>query len=204
MLTMGLLASVGWLAVGLLQSEGSAVPALAAYCLIVAAVIAVRCWPWLAGRLRVSAGGLAWGAGAGALMTAATYGLFPIVARLEPGVGDEVRGLYGQLALGNLSTALPLVAVVVVGEELLWRGVLLEAVATEPRWNPRRLLQLAMASAVYAVSQAAFGSLLLVAVAFACGVAWSALRVHTGQLIAPLTSHLVWSACVLWLVPLQT
>ena len=202
MLAMGLVASAGWLALALVQSTGSAVPSLAAYSVAAGAVMMHQGWPRLVGLLRVSAAGLAWGLGVGAALLALTYGLYPVVRWVEPAIAAEVQGLYRQLDLANPAMALPLVWVVVVGEELLWRGILLEAVATERRWNATRLRQIAMGSAVYALAQAGFGSVLLVAVAFGCGIVWSALRLHTGQLIAPVASHLIWSSFVLWLVPL--
>lgn len=200
---MGLFASAGWLAVVLLQPSGSAVGPLAAYAAIAAGVMVWRGWRLLAPMLRVSLSGVVWGLGVGALMTALTYALYPLARAALPTIADDVQGLYRQLDLGSLAAALPLVCVVVAGEELVWRGTLLEAVATARAWNRRRFAQIAFVSAVYAVAQAGFGSLLLVVVAFGCGLVWSALRLQTKQLVAPLASHLVWSSFVLWLVPLE-
>jgi membrane protease YdiL (CAAX protease family) len=46
------------------------------------------------------------------------------------------------------------------------------------------------------------GSPVLVLAAFGGGIVWGALRAHTGNLIAPITAHLVWNGVVLFLRPL--
>jgi membrane protease YdiL (CAAX protease family) len=203
LLVLGLLASMGWLGVTWAQREGSAVPALALYAVAAGLVILLRARRQLGPLLRLSLRGSVLGLGVGAAMTAATYLGYPMVAALEPAVAAEVRGLYQQLELGDPATALPLVCIVVAGEELVWRGALLEGLAPGRRWSSRELGKVALASAAYAVAQAGFGSALLVAVALPCGAVWAALRLHTRELGAPLLSHLVWSSFVLWLVPLQ-
>lgn len=200
---MGLAASAGWLAVALAEDDGSAVPALTAYATTTSALLLWYGRHRLASMLQPDLAGLAWGLVAGAAMTAATYLLYPLLLAAEPAVASEVAELYDQLQLRGLGTALPLVLLVVAGEEILWRGALLDGIVRTRRWNRRRLAEVAVVTGVYAAAQAGFGSLLLVAVAFGCGFVWSVLRLTTGQLVAPLASHLVWSSFVLWLAPLE-
>jgi membrane protease YdiL (CAAX protease family) len=59
-----------------------------------------------------------------------------------------------------------------------------------------------VAASLYALAHAPVGSPLLVVVAFGCGLMWSGLRAYTGELVAPLTAHLVWDVCVLIVRPL--
>lgn len=202
LLILGLVGSAGWVAVVLLQGKGSVVPALAAYALTCGAVLILRARHQLRPMLRISRRGLAWGLAVGMVMTASTYAGYPVAAGIDAGVATGVSDLYAQLELGHPVMALPLVSIVVAGEELLWRGVLLEGLTPGPPYRQRWLASIAIASGVYATAQLGFGSVLLVAVAFGCGAVWSALRLHTGELVAPLLAHGIWSAFVLWLVPL--
>ncbi|MDB4964905.1 MAG: hypothetical protein JWN44_594 [Myxococcales bacterium] len=152
----------------------------------------------LAALLRPRAVQLAIGVVAGALMAGATYVLYPPVARALPGIATETERLYS--AFGALSPSLSALALapVILGEELVWRGIVQDALT-------RRFGTAAgvvVAATLYAVAHAPVGSMLLVATALACGLVWGALRAVTGNLVATLVSHLLWDTLVLLLVPL--
>jgi membrane protease YdiL (CAAX protease family) len=148
--------------------------------------------------LRLSARLALVGAGAGFLMAAATYLLYPALARLSPFVATDTARLYASFrALRPITASLALLPVV-TGEELVWRGV----VQTElvRRLGPWRGVTLA--ALAYALAHAPLGSPLLVAVALLCGIVWGALRAASASLVPTLVAHLLWDILVLVWLPL--
>jgi hypothetical protein len=117
---------------------------------------------------------------------------------LWPGIAPRIAILYGDLQVfpGPAAGALVLL-VAVVAEELVWRGLLVELLT--PRLGPGWTC--AAVSALYALPQVAAQTGVLVAVAFACGVVWTALRLAARNLVVPLVSHLVWSLVIFVLAP---
>ena len=61
----------------------------------------------------------------------------------------------------------------------------------------------ALAAIGYALVHAPLGSLVLVAGAFFCGLAWGALRATTASLVPTLVAHLSWDVLVLLWLPLD-
>jgi membrane protease YdiL (CAAX protease family) len=139
---------------------------------------------------------LAIGLGAGVLQTSATLLLYRPAAEQLPGLREATRHLYAVLGGSGLGpvAASALVGLVVLAEEVAWRGALLE------RAGRSRLVAL---SALYAACHAPSGSPLLVAVAFACGLYWGAIRLATGSIFAAATAHLLWDAALLVGWPLE-
>jgi membrane protease YdiL (CAAX protease family) len=139
------------------------------------------------------------GAGAGCLMAAATYLLYPALARLSPLIATDTARLYASFrALPPVIASLALLPVV-IGEELVWRGVVQTEVAR--RLGPWTGVPLA--ALVYALAHAPLGSPLLVAVALLCGMAWGTLRAASGSLVPSLLAHLVWDVLVFLWLPLD-
>jgi membrane protease YdiL (CAAX protease family) len=129
-----------------------------------------------------------------AVMLAATYLLFPLVVALIPRIGTETQLIYAYFVSQRMTlVVIAGVAPVVVAEELLWRGAFQGSLGRA---------SVLLAAAIYAIAHAPAGSLLLVAVAFVCGVYWSALRAISGSLIPALCAHLVWDI-VLIVFPLH-
>jgi membrane protease YdiL (CAAX protease family) len=149
--------------------------------------------------LRPSTGLVAVGATAGGSMAAATYLLYPALARLSPFLATDTARLYASFrALPPVLASLALFPVI-IGEELVWRGV----VQTElvRRLGPWRGVTLA--ALAYALAHAPLGSPLLVAVALLCGMAWGTLRAASDSLVPSLLAHLVWDVLVLLWLPLD-
>jgi CAAX protease family protein len=138
------------------------------------------------------------GLAAGAVMAGATYALYPIAVRLVPAIAADTKRLYA--AFASLSPAASAVALapVVVGEELVWRGVVHGALSQ----RLGRVAAVLVGATLYASAHAPVGSLLLTFTALACGIVWSSLRAWTGSLVATLASHLLWDALVLLAFPL--
>lgn len=180
--------------------------------------------------LAVWAGGLPWrgerpgrdllaGLAAGVVLVALTHAAYRLAVLLLPGLDGVVGELYRDLAVppGPVA-ALPLTALVVLAEEAVWRGVLVDRLESRyrrrrgglhgdrgpardaHRWGRTTLVLVAVLT--YAVPHLLAGEPILVAAALALGAVWTALRLHTGALLAPFACHLTWSATIFALWPL--
>jgi len=139
------------------------------------------------------------GAGAGGLMGAATYLLYPVLARLVPSVAAAAARLYGAFRAPPPLLASVAIVPVIVGEELVWRGVV-QASLVERLGVWRGVT---VAAVLYALVHAPLGSSALAAVAFSCGLAWGILRATTSSLVPSLVAHLLWDVLVLLWLPLR-
>ena len=136
------------------------------------------------------------GLGLGAVMTSATYPAFRLAARLLPSLHTTVADLY-RAAHATSLRAMAWVAVLVLAEELLWRGALLEAL--EKRMS--KPLAFGLSVLTYALAQLGSGSWVVFALAFVCGTLWTFARRYTGSLVASTLSHLIWTECVILIFP---
>jgi CAAX protease family protein len=140
------------------------------------------------------------GATAGGLMVAATYLLYPVLARVVPFIATDTAQLYAAFRAPSLVVASVALVPVIVGEELVWRGAVQASLVQRlGAWRG-----VALAAVVYALVHAPLGSPVLVAVAFFCGLAWGALRATTASLVPTLVAHLLWDVLVLLGLPLDT
>jgi membrane protease YdiL (CAAX protease family) len=159
---------------------------------------------WFAGSalrplLRPSGWLLVWGVAAGIGMLAATYGLYPRISAAFPAVRPRTEALYALLHVNRpLWVTWVLLPVIILSEELVWRGVVFAAVRRRMALVPAIL----SCAALYALGHAPVGSLLLAAVALACGLFWSVLRAGSGSLLPALICHLIWDLFVFILQPL--
>lgn len=140
------------------------------------------------------------GAAAGSMMAAATYLLYPVLARLVPVIAADMEQLYAAFRAPSLVVASVALVPVIVGEELVWRGVVQASLVHRlGAWRG-----VALAAVVYALVHVSLGSPVLVAVAFFCGLAWGTLRATTASLVPTLVAHLLWNVLVLLWLPLDT
>lgn len=149
-------------------------------------------------QFRTSRDGLALGLAAGALMIAGTYVLYPVVRHLVPQIVPQAIGLYATLGNASGPGAILLLCLVVLGEELVWRGVVYDAFAA--RWGP--VGGALLSTFVYCLAVLPTGLPLLIAIAGGCGLYWSALKAWTRSLTPVLVTHLLWDLVVLILMPL--
>jgi membrane protease YdiL (CAAX protease family) len=142
---------------------------------------------------------LALGGLAAIVMVAATYGLYPPVSRSSAALTSAVGVLYPLLTAARPAW-LPrvLLPFIILAEELVWRGVVFEALGRRLPLLPTILLS----SLVYAAIHLPIGSPLLLALALLCGLFWSTLRAATNSLVPSLLSHLVWDLLVFLFRPL--
>ena len=138
------------------------------------------------------------GAAAGVVMAAATYALYPLLARIAPFIGPDAAALYVAFRAPSRVLASLALPPIILGEELVWRGVVQTALARRcGRWAG-----VTLAAVVYALAHAPLGSIVLVAVALACGIVWGTLRAATASLIPAVVAHLLWDVVVLLWLPL--
>ena len=152
-----------------------------------------------AGRLlRPRLGLVLTGAAVGGLMTAATYLFDPPLLRAWPAAAADTVRLYTAFRAPSMVLATLSLPVVIIGEELVWRGAVQTALVE--RLGPRAGVP--VTALVYALAHAPLGYPVLVLVAFLCGLVWGRLRLTSDSLVAPLSAHLLWDAFVLLWFPL--
>jgi len=169
--------------------------------LFVSAAIVTADWPDVREFFRPVPSTILIGLLGAAIMLAATYGLFPLVAGRVPALALETANLYATFLTGRRTVAiLSFVIPVIVAEELMWRGAFQEWIAQ--RLPASRLAIIVLAAAGYAIAHLPLGSPLLAAIAFLCGLYWSALRSLTRSVVPSLIAHLAWDLALI-LVPLK-
>jgi hypothetical protein len=99
-----------------------------------------------------------------------------------------VKTLYAFAHVERLPFAFVMTVFILVAEELLWRGLLVDELRA---FMPRALSE-ACSVLIYAFAQLGSGSFIVFALAVVCGSIWTAERRVTGSLLAPLivASHL--------------
>ena len=132
-------------------------------------------------------------------MVVATHAAFSLLTPHAPRLAPLVAGLYADIAVfpGPL-LALPVVALVVLAEEVVWRGVLLAILR-------RRLapaVALALATLSYVVPQLAAADPALVLAAAGGGLVWGGLFLWRGELVSPFVCHFGWDVGVFVAWPL--
>lgn len=198
-----LLASLAWWGVFVVgRLSGHVQWGLAALGVVVVALLlrppATRA-RWFVASARVVAVDVGFGLAVGVASVAATHLAFaPLAARL-PSLAGEVDGLYALAGVG-LST-LGATLVVIVAEEVLWRGAAGGALVARV---PSGAARAALATGLYAAAQSGGGSVWLVVAALGLGGLWAALAAaRGGRLVAPLVAHAVWTLLVLGAWPLR-
>jgi len=148
---------------------------------------------WLATKPR----DLALGAALGVAMTLATYPVFRLVTALIPSLEPSVESLYADASTHSLVTALAWTTLIIIAEEVLWRGLVLDELDER---LPRHASS-ALSVVTYALAQLGSGSFIVLMLALVCGAVWTWQRRATGSITAPLVAHLIWSPTVILLWP---
>lgn len=115
-----------------------------------------------------------------------------VVAQIPP-LREPVEGLLDHAVVGSLAVVAVVTAINGVAEELFFRGAVYAAFPR--RWN------LLGSTALYALSTAFSGVLLLTFAAVCLGLLTGAQRRVTGGVAGPIASHLTWSLGMLFLLP---
>jgi membrane protease YdiL (CAAX protease family) len=139
-----------------------------------------------------------WGLAGALVMLPATYLLYGPVGLLPYHFPAQTQQLYTRFRdADGLLTALML-PLCVVAEELVWRGLVQEALTRRFGAAPAVVL----AASAYALAHWPVGSTLLAVIALACGLFWGTLRATTRSLVPALICHMLWDVIVFTLVPL--
>jgi len=198
--TLALASIAAWLAAAAVTGPLGIWPAIGGVAVVLGVAVLLFERPPPTALLQPSSRLVLLGATAGCLMAAATYLLYPVLARAVLLIAADTAKLYAAFRWPSPVVASMALVPVVVGEELVWRGVVQASLV-------RRLgvwRGVALAAVVYALVHVPLGSPVLIAVAFFCGLAWGALRATTASLVPTLAAHLLWDLLVLLWLPLQT
>jgi membrane protease YdiL (CAAX protease family) len=148
--------------------------------------------------LRPAAREIAIGLVAGVVMVAATYLLYPAAQMLPLGIAGLTEQLYGRFREPSFLPILVLLPICILAEELVWRGIVQEALVRRMGPAPAAL----WCALAYGAAHAGVGSALLVFIAGACGLYWGLLRAASGSLAAPLIAHMLWDVLIFSAAPL--
>lgn len=134
------------------------------------------------------------------LMVVVTHLSFMAACHIFPGLENEVKALYADIAreVPGPFVTVALILTVVVAEEVLWRGVAMDL--CQQRFGS--LVSWALVVALYTLPQLIGGNWILIAAAIIAGGIFTAQRLWWNGLTAPLITHGIWSSCVFCLVPL--
>jgi uncharacterized protein len=197
---LGLIVASGlWGVLPLLFHRDTAVAyALPAYAALLSCALLALDNTWLRPRLRFTARDALIGAGVGVAMTAATYPLYELAVELFPELAAQVAADYTLVPTEAAAAYLPRLLIVVLAEELLFRGSWLRA-------NHHDVTPAALHSLLaYGLSQMGWGSFAVILASVICGSIWLATAKWTQSLIAPLIAHAIWSSVVLLFWPLAS
>lgn len=155
----------------------------------------------LAGLATPSRGRVVRGVLGAAVMTVGTYVAYYVAAWVAPDLVAQANLLYAALdAPPGRWAALPVVALVVAAEEVVWRGLAVELVSRPGR--PVAVVGF-VALGLYVLPQLVAGSLVLVLLAVVAGGVWTAQRLADGNLVTPFLTHLLWDVTVFVVLPLD-
>jgi membrane protease YdiL (CAAX protease family) len=140
---------------------------------------------------------VALGAALGVAMTLATYPVFRLATALFPSLEPSVESLYAAASTHSPAVALAWTVLIIIAEEVLWRGLVLDVLDERLPRNASSALSVAS----YALAQLGSGSLIVLLLALVCGAIWTWQRRATGSIVPPLIAHLIWSPTVILLWP---
>lgn len=160
--------------------------------------IALSAWalgPRLRALFAVSWRGVLVSVALGVCLVAATHAGFALVRLVLPELARSVRGLYGSIDNGIPRGAIAaMTAIIVVAEELVWRGVAMALVPGRAR--------AAVASVVlYVLPQLPGHVPVLIIAAAVLGTILAVQRLITGRLVEPILTHAIWSVAIFVVLP---
>lgn len=164
--------------------------------------IALAAWtlgPRLRALFAIDGAGVARAVVIGAALVGATHAAFAAVRAISPELAITVRGLYLSIEQGDSRIALALLTtLIVIGEELVWRGVALSIARPGTRLGCA-----AISVALYVLPQLAGHVPVLIAAAVGLGAIFAAQRLVTGRLTDVIITHAIWSVAVFVLLPVS-
>ena len=135
----------------------------------------------------------------GGLMAVATHLMYPVFIGLVPQVTVDIADLYAAFRAPSVWVPILFLGPVILGEELVWRGVV-QTELSERFGTGQGVL---LAAGFYTLVQVPVGSPVLLLTAFSCGLVWSALRASTRSLVSALVAHILWDVAILLWLPID-
>ena len=143
----------------------------------------------------------------GFVLLVASHIGYGVVSMIFPNISDAVGALYARV---NTQPGLPgvllLLPIAVVAEELFWRQVVLDKLlrvssVRDGSFKTKQAMPILISAALYAVTVASSGSIILVIAALCLGVFWGVQKMMTGTLLVPVITHLIWNAGLFFVWP---
>jgi nucleoside-diphosphate-sugar epimerase/membrane protease YdiL (CAAX protease family) len=141
---------------------------------------------------------LAWGVGAGLMMWAGAFAVAALLSSHAPALWGETASLYAWAGEHPLAWTLPLLILIVAGEEIVWRGALGLGLAAKIGAWPA----VAVSATLFCIAHLTTGPPVLALAALLAGAAWTWLAIRTRSLVASFVAHLGWDIALIWLTPL--
>lgn len=192
-----LLTSLAWALILRKFQRGNVYELLGPFSLVVLAFTFGRRPRAIRTAFRPSRRALGLGLATGAVMTALVYPCYSVAQHWFPVLQAQVAELYRGARLGFAPSDLFWLWVVVLTEEVLWRGQCYRALTRRTSAPVAGVLSVL----IYAAAQLGAGSWIVGLLAVTCGSVWMFLRWYTGGLLAPLLSHLIFTTTVIILHP---
>lgn len=138
----------------------------------------------------------------GVAMVLLTHIGYRVLVVLVPQLDAVVKRLYFDIAQTAPPMALmvPLIILIVVAEELVWRGVTFDLL--EEQQSRSRVQLIFISTLLYALPQLIGGSWILVGAALSIGMLLGLQRALCGRLTEAMITHAIWSVGIFGLVPL--
>jgi membrane protease YdiL (CAAX protease family) len=197
--------SLGWAVVFVLAVEQDRLYPMLGTAAAVAVVASLALSSSVRASLRPTIRDVVVGSAIGVVLVVGTHLGYAVLAPHLPGLGADVARLYGVAAV--TPARLAVVILIAVAEELLWRGLLLDALQ-QRRWLRWPVAGLdvpgvLVAAVVYGAAQAGPRSAWLVVAGVGLGVVWGLMGLRSRGLWMPMVAHLVWTLTVLGAWPLR-
>jgi uncharacterized protein YbjT (DUF2867 family)/membrane protease YdiL (CAAX protease family) len=136
----------------------------------------------------------------GAWAAAGLYVAGALVVRAlvaSPGLAAQMADVYGWRHAVPDALIVPLLLLIVLGEEIVWRGAItLPLAARFGRWAG-----VLLGAVAFAVAHLPLGLPVLLVAALGAGAFWSALAIKTRSLVPAVVSHVLWDLTVLFWLP---
>jgi uncharacterized protein len=127
------------------------------------------------------------------LLASAIFLVGALIVRQIPPLNDFVQNVLDHAEFGSLPIILLITLLNGVAEEIFFRGGLFAAIGRE---HP-----VLISTVIYALATVATRNPMLVFAALTLGVVLAAQRRSSGGILAPIITHITWSAAMLFLLP---
>ena len=141
---------------------------------------------------------LAAGLAAAAALYVGCYAGFALTAALAPDLAAGASVMLAWPSTMAMAIQLPLLVLIIVGEDIVWRGAI--GIPLVSRLGP--VPGVLASAALFAVAHMTTGPPILWVAALVCGAFWTALVIRTRSLAAAVVCHITWDVLVLYVLPL--